>query len=82
MLLHFGRATFSKQLYVHVHVDVHCILDGSNYVQDCGIWASPLEASLELLFQGGYPQYPLICIPPRMAPFLGPNSLVLHVPAT
>ena len=43
--------------------------------RDCGIWASPLEAGLELLFQGGYPRYYLICTPPRRAPFLGPYSL-------
>ena len=31
--------------------------------QDCGKWA--LGTSLELLFQGGFLQVPLICTPPR-----------------
>ena len=45
--------------------------------QDCGIWASCLEAGLELLFQGCYKQQHLICTPPRRGPFLGPYSPVV-----
>jgi len=40
---------------------------------DCGIWASPLEAGLELLFQGGYPQYHLQDLySPQEGPLPGP----------
>lgn len=45
-----------------------------------GVWASPLEVGLELLFQDGYPGYCLICtpspLPQERLPLLGPISLV------
>ena len=49
--------------------------------QDCGKWA--LGTSLELLFQGGFLQVPLICTPPRRGPpSCFPQSLGLWIGAS